>query len=225
MATRKSTRSYSVDEVLINFRSINMPPEWSDDINRLIIATCRKLAEGFSITPEQVDELISRVGIDPDEGQEFLRGVSERDEDDNIRGLIGLSLNQHPHSFKVDDVQMATWCAWDTLFLAPVLGATAIVRSSSPVTGEAMDFTIGPDGVKSAPEGATVTIVLVDPEDIDMDSLESIYMTFCHQVFFFASREEAEEWTGDKDYNFAVLTVDEAFELGQKAFAGLLRHA
>ena len=179
MASRKSTRSYSIDEVLSNFRSINMPPEWPDDIIQLVIATCRKLAEGSSITPRQVDELMSRVGIDPDEGQEFLRGVSERDEEDNIRGLIGLSLNQHPHSFRVGDVQMTTWCAWDTLFLAPVLGATAIVRSSSPVTGETMDFTIGPDGVKSAPEGATVSIVLLDPEGIDMDSVESIYMTFC----------------------------------------------
>lgn len=225
MTTRGATKSYTVEEVASRLRAINLPPEWPDDVNRLLIATYRKLAEGNPVTPEQVDELIARVGIDPDEGQEFLTAVSETDEEDNIRGLVGLSLNQHPHAFRVGDVQMSAWCAWDTLFLAPALGATALVKSSSPVTGETIEISVAPDGVKSAPEGTTATIVLVDPDGIDTGSLESVYTIFCHQVYFFSSREEAEEWTSDRDYDFAVLTVDEAFELGQKAFAGLLKLA
>ena len=86
-------------------------------------------------------------------------------------------------------------------------------------------MTITPEGVTGAPEDAVVTVVVLDDDQVDTSSLESIYMIFCHQIHFFSSRHEAEEWTAGRDYDFAILTVDEAFELGQLAFKGLLAHA
>ena len=71
----------------------------------------------------------------------------------------------------------------------------------------------------------SVFIVLLDPDTDQVESVEQIYMTFCHNVLFFASREKAEAWAAEKPYEVAVLSIDEAFELGKQAFASLLKYA
>ena len=43
-------------------------------------------------------------------------------------------------------------------------------------------------------------------------------------MFFFASRGEAEGWAAGRP-DIAILTVDEGFELGERAFSKLLAHA
>ena len=58
-----------------------------------------------------------------------------------------------------------------------------------------------------------------------MESLESVYMVFCHQIHFFPSREAAEKWSADSEYEFAILTVDEAYEVGFIAFGNLIKAA
>ena len=151
-------------------------------------------------------------------GRDFLLGVSETDEGGNIVGAVGLSQKQYAHSFKVNGIDLTTWCAWDTLFIAQVLGDEAEVTSLAPGTEKEIAITIGRDGAVATPAESVVSVVLLDPEQIDMDSLESIYMTFCHQIYFFSSRTEAEEWTKDRGYDFAILSVDDAYRLGAVAF-------
>lgn len=51
-----------------------------------------------------------------------------------LNGHMGLSLNDHPHQFEVGGRELRTWCAWDTLFLPPMLGQTAYVVPRDPPT-------------------------------------------------------------------------------------------
>lgn len=53
--------------------------------------------------------------------------------------------------------------------------------------------------------------------------MDSALLKFCHQVYFFASQEEAEAWSKDRE-NIEILSVEEAFDLGELAFAGVLQY-
>lgn len=41
---------------------------------------------------------------------------------------------------------MHTWCAWDPMFLAPIVG-DAEVETHDPVTGETIRYRVGDDGI------------------------------------------------------------------------------
>ena len=69
-----------------------------------------------------------------------------------------------------------------------------------------------------------VSIATIDLEVHDVSSVEANWGNFCHHVYFFPSREEADEWAVGKDH-IAILTVEEAYELGRLAFHKLLAYA
>ena len=189
------------------------PLDYGPNLSRLLVRVMRELAQGRPVPKERVDQIVADVGIDPEEAHKLLREVTERDAHNNIFGILGLSLNDTPHRFYVDGTRMSTWCAADTLKLPPVLDQTASVESVSPVSGEKVRLRVSPQGVEEVdPAGAVLSIVIVDPDDANMGSVEAIWGTFCHHLFFFASREEAERWSAGRD-DIEILSVEEAYEL------------
>ncbi len=199
--------------------------DYGPDLSRLLLQVLRSLANGRPVTGEQVDQIVADLGIARDEADQFLRGISERDADDNIVGFIGLSLNDHPHRFDVNGTRMRTWCAEDTLYLPAMLKQTATVESESPLSKEKVRLTVSPERVEEvSPAGAVVSMVIVDPDKADMSSAQAIWGTFCHHIFFFASREEGEEWAAGRD-DIEILSADEAFELGHKFWSKVLAYA
>ena len=105
------------------------------------------------------------------------------------------------------------------------MDARVVVESESPVSGTTVRLTVTPNRVESSyPEGAVVSIAMIDTEVHDVSSVEAIWGNFCHQVYFFPSREEADEWAAEKN-NIAILSVDDAYELGRLAFSSLRRYA
>ncbi len=119
---------------------------------------------------------------------------------------------------------MSTWCAEDTLFLPAVLQQTATVESESPLSKKTVRLTIGPDGVQEVnPSSAVVSIPILEPDKADMTSAPAIWGNFCHHVFFFASRKEAEEWAGGRD-DIEILSVNEGYEFGQELCSEVLAH-
>jgi len=144
---------------------------------------------------------------------------------ENIVGIMGLSLNEHPHRFIVQGVSLTTWCAEDSFFLPALLGQTATVESSSPVSGARINLTIGPRRVETVnPDDAAVSIVVVNPTDANMASVDTIWNTFCRQIHFFASRDEAEHWAAGRD-DIEIVDVYQAFELGQQLWSRVLVYA
>jgi alkylmercury lyase len=139
---------------------------------------------------------------------------------------MGLSLNEDwAHRLHVNRALMRAWCAWDTLFIPLLLDQEATVESASPLSKEVVRVTVSPDGIKQVnPSGAVVSVVVLDPDNGQVKSVQEAWSQFCHQVYFFASREEAERWAEGKD-DIEILTVDEAFELGRYAWSEVLSYA
>ena len=216
----------NVEDIAKNLKAAGIPPDFGVDNSRLLIKMWRTLAQGRPVTRTEIVQISEELGILFEQAEQFLRQVTERDSDDNIIGLVGLSLNQDwPHRFNVNGNSLRTWCAWDALFLPPMLGQGVVVESESPVSGTTVRLTVTPEGVTSAnPEGAVVTIATFDPEVQELSSVEAIWGNFCHQVYFFATKGEAQEWAKEKS-NIAILSVDEGYELGRLAFSELRKFA
>jgi len=199
--------------------------DYGPDRSRLLVRVLRSLRTGHPVSVAQVDRIVADLDIAQDEAHRFLREITERDADDNVVGIMGLSLNDHPHRFYVNGASLSTWCAEDTLFLPSLLKKTATVESYSPISKEKVRLTVSPERVEEvSPAGAVVSIVIVDPKQEDMASVEAIWNTFCEHIHFFASREEAERWAAGRD-DIAILTVDEGFELGRQVWSKVLPYA
>ncbi len=221
----QTNNAYSIQKVADNLKRLGLPPDWDERTNRLLASIYRELVKGTPVNAATVDSLAAASGLDHEAGKEFVDGVSEKDEAGNVVGAVGLSRNEHSHKFEVDGVGLTTWCAWDTLFIAQALGKTANVTSYAPDSGSEVTLEISPTGVVANPVRAVVSVVMLDPSQIDMESLESVYMVFCHQIHFFPSREDAELWSAESESDFAILSVDDAFEVGSIAFADLIEVA
>ncbi len=219
-------QSLSVEEIAENLNAAGIPPEFGKDNSRILIKMLRALAQGRPVTETEVVKICDELGIPFEMADEFLRQVTERDYDDNIIGAIGLSLNQDwAHRFNVNGNSLRTWCAWDTLFLPALVDASVVVESESPISGTTVRLAVTPERVEcSMPEGAVISIATIDPALHDVSSVEAIWSNFCHQVFFFPSRAEAEQWAEGKT-NIAILSVYDAYELGKQAFSDLLPYA
>jgi alkylmercury lyase len=132
--------------------------------------------------------------------------------DNHIIGYWGLAIEQMGHRFEVDGKELYTWCAWDTLFIPEIIGKTARVESTCPVTKEKICLTISPDGIKSAkPTGVHVSFVTPDAGKFRKNIINS----FCHSVHFFSSMEAASNWIFEHE-GAIILTLDQAFEIGRK---------
>jgi alkylmercury lyase len=214
-----------VTEIARKLNAAGVPPDFGPDHSRLLVKLWRAVATGNPVTPNRIDEIIGELGVPRAAALEFLQWVSERDEHDNIVGLVGLSQNEWGHRLYVGDTKLHTWCAWDAMFMPPMIDQTVTIESESPVTKETVRLLVGPDGVlESEQPDAAVSIVLIDPDEVNVDSVEAVWTAFCHQVFFFESTDVARKWAeGKKDVE--ILSVHEAFELGKLAFSSVLAYA
>lgn len=176
---------------------------------RVAITLYRALAAGHPVQPEEV---AGRVGIDAANVAGMLArwpGVF-RDEAGAVVGFWGLAIPEMPHRFEIDGVDLHTWCAWDPLFIAPLLGKTARVASRDPVTGATVSLTVAPAGVESLSHPDAVVSFLAPDAPWD----HAIIQGFCHFVLLFENRSSGSAWVANHPGTF-LLDVDEVFELGR----------
>jgi alkylmercury lyase len=215
-------RNARVDELTRTLRDDVL--DYGPDRSRLLLRALRALASAEPVTWDRVDRLTADLGLSREDATQFLRRLTERDADDNILGIMGLSLNAHRHRFTVNGKRMSTWCAEDTLFLPALLNQSAVVESYSPTSGEPVRLIVGPETVHAVtPPDAVVSIVVPAVGNPDMSSVESIWTTFCHHIHFFPSRAEAERWAAGRT-DIEILSVAEAHELGRQVWSKVLRY-
>jgi len=178
---------------------------------QLLLQLFRQLAQGRPIPPQQVEQHIAALGIAQQEAQQFLRELTERDASDQIVGIMGLSLNEYPHRVSVAGVTLSTWCAPDALYTPILLQQTITIESPSPVTRQPIRLRVSQERVEEVhPQAAVVSLVLEEPNQENMSSVEAILRFFCNHNHFFASREEGEQWgKGREDLVFQ--TAEENF--------------
>src|SRR6266566_9220051 len=214
-----------LDQLAEALREAGIQQAFTPDVSRLTVRLWREVARGSPVSPQRVEQITSALDIEPQTAREVLDKMCERDGDGNVVGIAGLSQNQHPHRFTVNGIRLATWCAWDALFLPVMLQQTALVTSRCPVTGETIRLTITPEGVTSKhPESAAISIVIPQPTTSGLESVEEIWMTFCHHIHFFSSPQAAQEWVAAQGQEIAILTIEEAFELGRLTLSELLQY-
>lgn len=147
-----------------------------------------------------------------------------RDDDGRLVGLMGLS-SQSVSEHRVEIAGLGTswaWCALDPLFIIPTLGVTGRVASKSPITGDAVEFSLSRDGLRDVAPASTVVSSLVPDGAFDDDVIAS----FCHFVHYFATPASADRWTADHPGTFTMTAADAALvgrDLAEAAFPELLR--
>ena len=163
------------------------------------------LAQG---DPVDTADLTAATGRPAEEVRTALEGMGDTEYDGSGR-IIGQGLTQRPtqHRFEVDGEQLYTWCALDTLIFPTLLGTSARIESSYKATGTRVRVGVDATGVTSV-EPATAVVSLVNPED-----MSSVRSSFCNQVHFFASPEEAESWL-ENHPGGTVIPVKGAYGLG-----------
>ncbi len=220
---------YDVDEIARRYEELGIPGLYSPEAARLLLSTLREIAKGEPVTEERVREIAPAAGLSPDAAVQRLANVAERNADGDIIGLMGLTQNAgFDISFTVNGVGLHTWCALDSLFLPLLLNSEAEVEAASAVRGQPVRFTIGPDGITSQdPASATVSLVIPSATTRQgIKKVEDIWTAFCHQIRFFESAEEAEEWAWNKqDLELAQLTLAETADLAGRAWGELGSYA
>lgn len=195
----------------------------ADEVLRSLSAGCEDaplastllelLAQGRPVTTAG---LADALALAPEDVARRLSGWPniERDADDAVIGFSGLTLRPTAHSFEVEGQRLHTWCAWDTLFLPALLGATARVRSTCPVTGAGVELVVAPDAIEHAqPQDLHVSFPSAATTD-----LADITGSFCCHVHFLAGAHAASSWR-DAHPESEVLDVAAAFARGCRAFA------
>lgn len=173
------------------------------------------LAQG---DPVDSTDLAAATGRPVEEIRAALKAMADTEYDGSGR-IVGQGLTQRPtqHRFEVDGEQLYTWCALDTLIFPTLLGAPARIESAYKSTGTPVRVRVDSTGVTSV-EPATAVVSLVNPED-----MRSVRSSFCNQVHFFASPEEAGPWL-ENHPDGTVVPVQEAYRLAstmaEKMLAG-----
>ena len=187
-------------------------PSLDEPGKRITLALYRLLAGG---DPVPAAAIARRLGMTVEEVETTLDawpGVY-RDDQGAVIGFWGLALGEMPHRLIVDRHTLYTWCAWDALFIPPLLGRTARVESRCAVTGDPVILTVGPGGVADvSPSGVVLSLLRPDGGFGD-----DVISSFCHHIVFFRSQGDAEQWTAAHPGTF-VLSLEEGFRLGQLAW-------
>ncbi len=218
----ENATTIEIETITNALRAASIPPDFTPEESRLILRIYRLVAQGNPVSAHKIGQAAREARLPEASAIELIKQMSERDEDGNVVGFIGLSQNQHAHAFEVDGVALSAWCAWDTLFIPTLLNKRATVTSLDPESKEKVQLTVTPTGVSHVePEGVTVSIVTPQTSVQGAQAVEDIWMVFCHQVHFFSSRESAEAWRSRSDQQIHLLTTHEAFDLGAKAFSKL----
>lgn len=180
----------------------------------LLVPLLRLLVAGEPVT---VDDLATATGLTVDDVRARLAASPDTEYDDQDR-IIGQGLTLRPtrHRFTVAGEELYTWCAFDTLIFPAVLDRPASIESVSPASGDTIRVTVDPTAGVTSVEPATAVMSLVGA-----GGTPSIRSSFCNQVHYFTSPEDAADWLADHPGS-QMLPVAEAFELGRTVISGML---
>lgn len=194
-------------------------PELSEAEERVSLVLYRLLARGRPVDPRQI---AAASQVPPEAVRGFLErwhGV-KRDADGAIVGYWGLTLAQTQYRLRFDGRQLYTWCAWDALFIPPLLDASAEVESVCPVSKEAIALKLSPSGIESVRPARTVISFIV-PQSADIE--KDVIKHFCCYVHFFASGLLGRQWAAEQPGTL-LLSLSEAWQIGLRKNAAQYRN-
>lgn len=186
-------------------------PHQDETSSRIALAIYRLLARQDRATPS---EIAGRAGVKPDDVAARLDEwpAVYRDEEGAVIGFWGLTGREMGHRIAIDGRDRFAWCAWDTLFLPELVGATAEVTSVTPVDGREIRLRITPRDLEVvAPRNARLFVSFRLPGEDDWQ--DDVVASFCHHVFF-VLEEEADRWRAANPDSL-LLDLESAFRAGR----------
>ncbi len=209
----------TVSEIADALRALRSSRDRIEGYRPLVVAVIGELATGVSVPRRRIAELANAQGA-PEETVAEVERAAEWDEEILV-GIGGLSLRKTPHRLSLDGRTLYTWCAWDALFLVPIIGEAGIVSSKSPATKHPVRISIDRDGiVKKEPPTAVMSVVVPHADAAPVTAAE-VQATFCHFIHFFESADTAETWA-NPERDLVVLEVEEGFHIGQLVYGDLV---
>lgn len=175
---------------------------------RLALPLWRLLAEGSPVSLEHLANVSHRS---LDETQAQLPSLDVRLDQEGKIVAGGVSLLPTRHQVQVGEQELFVWCALDTLMLPAILGRTARVISTCPVTGKAIRLTVTPESISDLSEARAVVSARLPGEETAICNVQE---DLCNDGFFFVSHEVAATWP-HLHPQAVLLTVEEAAELGR----------
>jgi len=156
--------------------------------------------------PVPVREVSKNLHLSEAKTDALLKGQgSEFDADGNLIGL-GLTQVPTPHMVEIAGKRLYTWCAADTLLFPMILGVTARVKTSDPISHGRISLTVTPQTVTEIDPASAVLSWSTCGEAGDVRG------SFCNFTHWFASRETARKYSS-KHSGTVVLTVDQVREI------------
>lgn len=144
-----------------------------------------QLADDLSLSLKQVNALLS----------ELPASTIDADERGNIIAFGGLSLGPANHVFRIDGLELHTWCVFDALFLPQLLGKSATSITRCPTTDARIEIALNPDAVSwSKPADPVMSIVAPDKESC----CENLRGAFCNHVNFFVDENAFRAWAAGR---------------------------
>lgn len=182
-------------------------PEDSTLAARLEMQMYRALAEGRPVTAARLAEMAGvPVWLVEAVFQQGRALGGEWDEEGRLLGNV-LTIVPTAHRFRVNGIDLYTWCSMDAIHLPTLLGRAAEVESVDPITGQKIFLNIPPDGPPTyRPAETVLSIVLAGGDRSGPQS------PLCQQMHFFASRESAATWVRDHP-NATIMSVEEVYQL------------
>lgn len=174
-------------------------PALDDTDRQVALAAYRSLASDGAVSTATV---AAAAGVDRRLVEDRLAewpGVF-RDGVGRLVGFWGLATAPMTHRLRVGNAVRWTWCAWDPLFIARIVG-DATVATVDPMTGEAISYRVARDGSVADvthPDGLLSFLRPTAPWDGD------VITTFCHFVHHFGSAVSAEQWVADHPGTFTL---------------------
>lgn len=214
--------SPTLDGIIAAWQAAKEQEYRSSEQRVLELTLIRSLAGGKPIPPEHLAEV---AGLPIDVVRVFFeslkKGGADFDSSSRLIGLV-LTLRPTPHAFQLDHLELYAWCALDTLFLPGLLGKTAKISSTCPVTGEEIRLVVRPDAIESVdPEGVVLSIVVPGYSAACKPGQKGgAQGAVCTSMHFFRDRQAASTWLVAQP-DLAILSLEEAWVLARQVWIQL----
>ena len=172
-------------------------PVSDSDIARATGFGAARIAELFELIPDCACE---------------RNDTNDANDANGITAFIGLSITPAKHRLVMGDGTFHTWCAFDALFLPPLLGKEAEIITRCPASDEEIRVRLSPDALLSVEPGAAVMSLVAPDQDAYRRDLRG---SFCCNVNFFRDREVFEAWK-QEDREIEAISLQDAFALAQR---------
>ncbi len=177
-----------------------------------------RIADG---EPATVADIAEATGWDRDTVSRQMDAAAAAGCEIRDGAVVGAALTLTPtdHEFTVRGNTLHTWCGFDALFLPPLLGEPAHVRSTCPVTGQPIALAVDPAGTVHDVAPVTTCVAITGPAAACATAGPGSEL--CAQMPFLASPEAGRAWADD---HAGVAVVDLATAMTvATAYAGTRR--